>query len=191
MLFNTLKTKDNLDYQDSSRTKVALRKVWGFTLIEMIVYVVVLASVFVLVVNTLLVVTRSYSSVKITNDLNNSSLIFFDRVIREIRRAESIDLAQSVFGSSPGRLVLNTTDSLDDPLVLDFYVDNGNLKLDKDAVLSGSLTSDTVTITNLVFTDTSTTTSASVKIELTLEATNGGTTRTENFYSSAVLRGSY
>lgn len=163
----------------------------GFSLIEMLVYVTILSALFILVVNTLLVVNRSYSTIKVTNDINNSAIVSLERFVREIRLANSIDLSDSVFGTNPGRLVLNTTDSIGNPLILDFYVESNDLKLKKDGVLSGSLILDDVDITNLVFINTSTTTSSSVKIEMTLETSNKGANKSEKFYSSAVLRGSY
>jgi type II secretory pathway pseudopilin PulG len=163
----------------------------GFSLIEMLAYVTILSIVFILIVNTLLIVTSSYSSIKVANDLNNSALISIERLVREVRLAHSIDLAQSVFNTSPGRLVLNTVDSVGMPLVLDFYVENNILKLKKDGALFGPLTRDNVDVTNLVFTNTSTTTSSSIKMEITLETSDSDVTKTEKFYSSTVLRGSY
>jgi prepilin-type N-terminal cleavage/methylation domain-containing protein len=169
----------------------SLSRQYGFSLIEMLVYVAILATVFILVVNTILVVTGSYSSIKSSNDLNNSALVSLERLVRETRQANSIDLVQSVFGAHPGRLVLNTTDKNNDPLVIDFYIENNQLKIKKNGVLSGALVRDNVIVDNLVFRNLSTTTSSSVKIEMTLSVSEGKVNKTEKFYSSVVLRGSY
>ena len=161
----------------------------GFSMLEMVVYVTILATLFILVVNTILVVTGSYSSIKVSNTLNNSALMSLERLLLEIRNSKSINLGSSVFGTHPGRLVLNTGTT--SPASIDFYIEDGQLKLKKDNVLTGSLTSDNVSVTNFVLTNTSSTTSSSVKIELTLNASEGDISKTEKFYASAVLRGSY
>ncbi|HJN62668.1 MAG TPA: type II secretion system protein [Candidatus Paceibacterota bacterium] len=163
----------------------------GFTLIEMIVYVAILSIVFVLIINTLLIITRSYKSIKLTNDINNSASISLERIIREVRAAESVNTSSSILGSNPGKLVLNTTNNLGAPLVLDFYVENNSLKLNKNAVLSGVLTKDNVEVTGLIFRHITSSSSQAVKIELTLTGTERNTTKIDSFYSTAVLRGSY
>jgi len=165
----------------------------GISLIEMIVYVAILSAVFVLVINTLLIVTRSYRSIKLVNDLNNSASISLERLTREIKLANSVNTTLSVLNSTstPGRLVLNTVDEFEAPLVLDFYVDNGLLKLDKNSASFGVLTRDNVLVTGLIFRHTTASTSEAVKIEMELTGTEGDETKVENFYVSAVLRGSY
>lgn len=158
----------------------------GFSLIEMIVYVSILSVIFVIVVNTLLIVSRSYSSIKISLDINNSATVSVERMIREIRKANSVNLAQSTLDSNPGRLVLNTTDDAGLPLIVDFYLEDDTLKLKEGGVFSGDLT-DGVDVTNLVFRSISNGTSEAIKIEM--ELSNGS--KNKIFYNTAVLRGSY
>jgi len=162
----------------------------GFTLIEMIVYTAILSIVFVIVVNTLLVLSRSYRSIKLTNDINNSASLALERLTRDIRSAESVNTSSSVIGSSPGELVLNAT--IDgSSTTLDFYVNNGALMLDVGGVLLGSLTRDNIEVTNLVFRHRMGTNGETVKIEMTLRGTEKNVIKEENFYSTVVLRGSY
>jgi type II secretory pathway pseudopilin PulG len=158
----------------------------GFSLVEMVVYVSILAVVFVIVVNTLLIVSRSYSSIKISLDINNSATVSMERIISEIRKANSVNLVQSTFDSNPGRLVLNTVDNVGLPLIVDFYLEDDTLKLKEGGLFSGDLT-DGVDVTNLVFRRISNDTSEAVKIEM--ELSNGS--KNKVFYNTAVLRGSY
>ena len=158
----------------------------GFSLIEMIVYVSILSVVFVIVVNTLLIVSRSYSSIKVSLDINNSATVSMERMIREIRKARSIDLIQSTLNSHPGRLVLNTIDEEGLPLVVDFYLGNDTLKLKEGGVFSGDLT-DGVNVTNLVFRRISNGTSEAIKIEMELSNED----KNKVFYNTIVLTGSY
>ena len=158
----------------------------GFSLIEMVVYVSILAIVFVVVINTLLIISRSYSSIKVSLDINNSATVSVERIIGEIRKANSVNLIQSTFDSNPGRLVLNTTDDAGALLIVDFYLENNTLKLKEGGLFSGDLTSD-VDVTNLVFRRITNETSEAVKIEM--ELSNGN--KNKVFYNTAVLRGSY
>ena len=173
------------------KLKMKIKSGAGFSLIEMIIYIAILAAVFVLVINTLLVVTRSYKNIKLTNDINNSASISLERLVREIRLAESVNTTSSVLGSHPGKLILNTTDENNLPLVLDFFIGDSSLKLNKNSLLFGTLTRDNVIVSNLIFRHITSSTSEAVKIEMQLIGTEKGVTKTENFYGSAVLRGSY
>jgi len=179
-----------LSKRDSARS-ASPRKVWGFTLIEMIVYVAILSAVFILVVNTILIVSRSYSAIKVTSDINSSASISLERLIREIRLASGVDTIQSNLGTHPGRLFLNTVDSLGAPMTLDFYIENNLLKLKKNGVLSGTLVRDNIQVTNLIFRHIELGVSEAVKIEMRIQGTEGKSTKTEDFYGTAVLRGSY
>jgi type II secretory pathway pseudopilin PulG len=168
-----------------------LKRNKGISLVEMIVYVAILSAVFVLVINTLLIVSRSYKAIKLSNDVNNSASISLERLTREIKLSNSVNTTSSILDSNPGRLVLNTVDEFNAPLVLDFYIVDGTLALDKNSVLFGVLTRDNIEVTNLIFRYITSSTSEAVKIEMELTGTEGNKTKIENFYTSAVLRGSY
>ena len=163
----------------------------GFSVLEMVVYVVILSIIFVIVVNTLLVIVRSYSFVKVSIDINSSATISMERMVQEIRRSLSIDDTLTILDSNPGRLVLNSTDSMGTPTTFDFYLDSGSLKLDQGGVLTGSLTKDNATVSNLIFRKITTGESEAIKIEMQIDASSGNTSKSEAFQNTAVLRGSY
>ncbi|PIP86486.1 hypothetical protein COV42_00575 [Candidatus Campbellbacteria bacterium CG11_big_fil_rev_8_21_14_0_20_44_21] len=182
MTFFYARTK-NLKKRNSEKRR-------GFTLIEMIIYTSILSAVFVLVVNTLLLISRSYRSIKLTNDINNSASLSLERLTREIRLAESVNAGSSILGAHPGSLVLNTTEE-GSPATLNFFLEDDALKLSKDGLLSGLLTRDNIEVSNLVFKLSSGENSEMVKIEMTLTGSEKGMIKSDNFYTSAVLRGSY
>lgn len=163
----------------------------GFTLIEMIIYTAILSLIFVFVINTLLIISRSYRTIKLINDINNSASLSFERLVREIRLAESVNVPQSTLETSPGILVLNTTDKLGEPIVLKFYIDQNALKLDEGGILSGALTRDNIVVSNLIFDHIISSTSEAVKIWMELSSDNEGVNKVESFYTTAVLRSSY
>ena len=163
----------------------------GFTLIEMIIYISVLTVILVLIVSFIISFGRAYNVLRTTIRINNSAIVSFERVIREIRQANDVDTAASTLGTHPGRLVLTTTDASSAPITLEFYINSSELMLRQDGVDVGSLTRSDVTVTNLVFRLSDNGTSKAVKIEMTLESIVASTTKIKNFYGSAVLRGSY
>lgn len=163
----------------------------GFTLVEMVIYIGILVSILLLIVSFIISFGKAYNVLKTTIHINNSAVVSFERMIREIRLASDVDMVASTLGTYPGHLVLITTDVSSAPITLEFYINSGVLILRQDSVDVGPLTRSDVTVTNLVFRLSDNGTSKAIKIEMTLESTIVSTTKSKNFYGSAVLRGSY
>lgn len=156
----------------------------GFTLIELIVYIGVmtlaLASIVVLLTNATQIVGR----IKEAKEIRASALVALERLDREIKNAES------VLGITSDTLTLQTV-SEGGPAALSFSVDeNDSLILAQDGVSRGSLLSDTVRVEEVEFYTINNTISESVTAELVLSHVNTPT-KTEKFYLTSVLRGSY
>ncbi len=163
----------------------------GFTLVEMIIYIAFFAVLSVLAVNAMIVVMRSFYTLRLTQSVNQSATVALERLSREIRNAYDIDATQSTFGTSPGRLTLKTKDAVGANTTMEFYVDAGSqLKLKEGSVEKGALVAKSVTLTNLVFYSISTTNSKAVKVEMTLHDSRATTTQAVKFYDTIVLRGS-
>jgi prepilin-type N-terminal cleavage/methylation domain-containing protein len=159
----------------------------GFTLTEMLIYVAILSMLMVVVISTLVTMTRSYNTLKVSKQLNHAAVASMERMTREIRSAQSIVTAQSTFDGHPGRLYLQIASAT----TTEFFVDGGVLKLNQNGSYVGPLTSNEVQVTGLVFNRITTANSEAVRINLTLESTAGDKTKTETFYGTAVMRGSY
>ncbi|MBI4136129.1 MAG: prepilin-type N-terminal cleavage/methylation domain-containing protein [Candidatus Vogelbacteria bacterium] len=162
----------------------------GYTLVEAIIYVAILAILAVTFISLLFTMVQAYTEFRLARDLVSSAALGLERVGRETRQAASVDPA-STLGSHPGRLLLNTTNESGAPKTVDFYLSAGALMIKDGAALAASTTSGLVTVDNLVFRQINTAESQAVKVELTLSASRGSLTRTEKFYDTAVLRGSY
>jgi Tfp pilus assembly protein FimT len=155
----------------------------GFTLIEMLIYISIAAGILVASVNSISSLMKSFNSARVTSKINNSAEAGMERMTREIRTAYSINPA-SVFDSSPGRLKLNTYDSSGATTTIDFYLDNGVLKVIEGTGTGNPLTLNGVSVSNLIFYQiANATTSKAIKVEATI---NG-----KNFYDTAILRNSY
>src|SRR3989338_8641633 len=98
----------------------------GYTLVEAIIYVAILAGLAVVFISLLFTMTRSYAQFRLERDIASSASLGLGRLVREARSAASVDPA-SVLGSHPGRLRLNTTDENGLAITLDFYLSAGAL----------------------------------------------------------------
>ena len=163
----------------------------GFSLVEAIFYISLLTVVLVSTVNMLLAVTQSYRSVKLAQAIERSASVSFERMTREIRQAMSIDSVGSTLGSSPGTLVLRLVDQSGNNHTTTFSVEDGGLILTIDGVEHGRVTSSNVSVLNLVFNRIYTGISEAVKIEMTLQSSQGDLQRSDSFYTTVVLKGSY
>lgn len=139
----------------------------GYTLLETVVYVGILAVIAVLVLGSILSIYQGLGKVRVERNLALNGDIAMETMLRSIRSATSTNTAISVFGVHPGVLKIGATKfSLSD------------LALGAD-------------ITNLVFYRTVSTNSEIIKIEMTLRNGSGIFQKSRNFYGSAVLRGIY
>lgn len=163
----------------------------GFSIIETLVYISLLAAIFLLFVNFTTGLVRSYGIVKAIRDLDNGALVSMERITREIRGSTTVDMGQTILDTSPGKLVLNQIDSLGATTQTVFLVVNGNLNITISGVDKGSLLPDGVTVTNLKFTKIDSTHSNAIKIDITLRSTRGKITKDENYHSTIIMRGSY
>jgi len=163
----------------------------GFTLVEMIIYVTFVAVISVIATNSIITMSNTFSNLRVTRDINNTATVAIERVVREIRRAYDIDQANSSFGAHPGRLTLNTTASDDSDTTVEFYVSSGRLRVKTGGVDAGPITSKNITVDNLLYDLITTSNTTAVKIEMQVTATNGSIQKTETFYNTVALRGSY
>jgi len=162
----------------------------GFTLIEMLIYISILAVVSVLAINSTFGMLRAFSDIRVTRDINNTATVVLERMAREIRNANGID-GQSVIGSNPGKLVLNTKDNIGVGTTVEFFINGSTLRVKENVVDQGALHPQSVAIDNLVFYSLSNSASLAVRVELQLTGTRGDIQKTKKFYTTVVLRDSY
>ncbi len=163
----------------------------GVSLVEMIIYVALLTSVTTLVVNGLVTMSKTYNDLRLSKNVTTSANSALTRMVYEIRQAQSVDATQSTFITSPGQLTLNTTPAGGSQTTVKFYLQNGVLKSMVGGVEEGQLTLSNTTVSNLIFSRIQNSVSQAIKISLTLQSTVGSKTKTETFYTTAVLRNIY
>lgn len=164
----------------------------GTTLIEAVIYSAILAIVVIAVTDSLLVMMRSYASVKISRSINMAAQVALERMAREIRNADSVDDAGSIFATSTGKIKLNTEDADGAPATVEFSVSSSTVFVKEGASAPEPLTGSSVEIGDLIFNKISaSSTSSGVKIKMGVTAKKKDIVRTENFYDTIILRGSY
>ena len=167
---------------------ISLSKVEGFSLVEMLIYIAILILMLAVIMNVTVSVVRSGRIIKALRNVENSALISFERITRETRQAQSINLFSSVLDANPGRLVLVGTDALGNPRTVDFYLSSGVLMLSENGVDVGALTQPDAEVSSLVFHRFFSPNSEGIRTEITIESGTSTHYRSNNFYFSAILR---
>ena len=164
----------------------------GSSLLETLIYAAILGMVAVFAVSSILAMMKSYSSVKMSRDLNFSASVAMERMANEIRLANGIDDAGSILSSSPGKLKLNTVDGSGSAMAIEFFLSGTGIFVKEGSGAPEALTASNTEITSLIFNKiTSSSVSKAVKISLIAKVKGDRMERTEKFYNTAILRGSY
>ncbi len=159
----------------------------GFSLIEMIIYIAIIAVMFITLVQTVLSFTKSYRELVALRSVDRSAMASLERMTREIRNASVVNAGASLFVTSPGILSVSQTGV--STTTTRFYTDGGAMKVDVDGQYIGPLTMNRTSVTSLVFRQITGTTTA-IKIDMTLTASSGPAVRTKSYHATVVLKGS-
>lgn len=152
----------------------------GFTLIEMLIYIALLAIISVLIINSMLFLVPSYNSLKVTRDINNAAVSTLERITREVKSASGVDVVNSVFDVQEGKLVLNDGTSI--------YLSGGRVYIQEGSGDPNPLTRKEVTVTDLTLEHFIGTESEAVQVRMTVEGSRRNITKTGNFHTAATLR---
>jgi type II secretory pathway component PulJ len=160
----------------------------GFTLLEMVLYLALLVSLATLTTLTLLAVGKSYASLKAAQRQNSSAIAAIGRIGAEIRAAESVNLAGSTLGTSPGTLSLSGGSGA---TTTEFFLSGSSLHVRRNGADGGALTDAKTNVSALTFYLADNGTSQGVRTSMTLTTTEGSSIQTETFHSFFILRSSY
>lgn len=165
----------------------------GFSLLEAIVYIGVLALIVAGAVRLTLSSSFNLGEIRAEREIFADGEFAMQSMIREIRLASAVVTAVSVVGTNPGTLVLTT---LQEPgssteATKTFSVASERLTRQTDFSAAEFLTSPRVRITDLTFWRSLNTYSNLIRIKLTLEAGRGRSLERATLYGAAVLRRGY
>lgn len=173
----------------NKKNKIKNKHLSGFSLVEILIYAAIFTMVSVLVINSFITVSATFSTIRTNRDLMHSGLNVTERMSREVHRANSIDLINS--NLSNGILYLSSLDEFLNPVVIGFVYENNLLNFYRDGVVVGNLLSGSVILDNLVFRRINTTKGEAIKVEMTLRDTKSKKNKAVNFYDTFILKGSY
>lgn len=158
----------------------------GFSLVEMLVYISVLLVVSVVVVNVIISFSDVLDEQRIKGKIAHTGNGALERMVREIRNADTVDLVNSTFDTGNGVLALANVGN-----TVTFTATSSGIDLLVGGGVTTPLVNDEVTVDSLMFHYYTTGNTELVRVILTVSATSSDATFTETFYGGAVLRGSY
>lgn len=159
-----------------------MKKNKGYSLIEILIYLAIFTAMSILVINSFIIILSSFNTTNSNRKILESGLKSMERISREIRKADSIDIANTT--STNLQLINNAG-------VAKISSENNDLNLYLNNNLEGNLLDPNIDITNLVFRRITTAKSEAVKIEMTLLDTKSKNMKSGNFYNTIILRGGY
>lgn len=155
----------------------------GFSLIESLIYITILSVTAVLVISIILVIAKSYNNLNTLKSINNSAIVSFERITRDIKTANDVLVIDSIFNTHPGKLVLQVGAT-----TTEFYLNQGILRVKENTVDTGPLTQQKSFIDNLVFRLFDNSNTKAIGIEMTVSTVDKGATTTKSFYTTSTLR---
>ena len=167
--------------------KRTLKFIKGFSLMEVLVYIAILAIMLVVITNATISIVSSARVVKVSKSIGTSAIISLERITREVRGASSVSTSSSVLDSNPGKLVLSSFDSSGNPRTIEFSLSTSTIRMKENNIDVGALSQGDARITYLVF-HNFTGTSSGIRIDTTIESGTSTYYRSAYFNTSAVLR---
>lgn len=162
----------------------------GYAIIEIVIYIALFTMISIVLINSLLTAMKSFAEVESDHAIALSATTALERMSREIRGAESVDVGTSILNTNSGVLRINTYDTSNNSKTVTFDVSNNRIELIENGVVTDYITSTNTAVTNLIFRSITTTLGTAVKIELTIQSIHGRIL-SKNFYDTIVLRGVY
>ena len=126
----------------------------GFTLVEIVIYMAVLFIFLLAVTQYAITMVQTAQKARTVHEVEQNARFAMERIVREIQSANGINTGSSTFASHPGVLSLSHDIAGEDPTVFD--LSGGQLRITQGAGGTPyALTSNDVTVSNLVFTNLS------------------------------------
>lgn len=128
----------------------------GFTLLETLVYVSLLAIISTFLVNFILDINRSYTKARLKSEVISQAQQALDAITKEIKQAKSIYTPTSYFGAGDTKRQLSLESlynlpSGENSTFVDFYIDNQKIYTKREGQNTETLTSNLVKVTLLEF----------------------------------------
>lgn len=121
----------------------------GFSLLEIVIYIALLAVISVFLTQSVLSLATAYRKAQAERDVLAAGRTAMETISREVQRAKSVYQPTSVFAADAGQLSLETPldpMSGESAAYADFYVDNGRLYEKREGADALPLTPESVNV---------------------------------------------
>ncbi len=156
----------------------------GYSILELVIYIALFSIIVVVIINSLLTITKTYSTAQGYRRLQSNGDLIMDRIAREIRSSNTI--VSATYNTNPGSISLSGVDSIGGTKSSSFSITNGVLQINDNGNI-GDLSTSEVVVTSLIFRNITTANSLGIKVEMTLTTANGYIVSAP-FYSTILLR---
>lgn len=157
----------------------------GYAVLELIFYISFFVVLSLVVIGAMITMAKSFRETSIQAEYAQSGSMM-ERISREIRGSYDIDPT-----STTTDLKLNTKDDVGADKTVEFLFSAPNIQLLENSSLVGNLNTPNIVVTDLTFTQITTTEGKAIRILLTFRSSNDASNRVIDFYDTVVLRGSY
>lgn len=164
-------------------------------MVEMLVYIAILMIVTTGSISLLFTLSGLVEQYRAEQAVLQSATAAMERMLLDIRAADEVNVAASTLATSgspnPGELVLIQRIGASVATTTVFSVVDGAVSMSVNGRVLGPLTESIVSVPRLVFFHYDNGTTETVRVRLQVESTFGERTVTREFYTTAVLNGSY
>ncbi len=169
---------------------MAVRNQKGFTIVETIIYVAIIGVFMSTVILFGISAVQTAEKAVVAQEVQQNARFAMERVVREVRGAEALNIGLSTFANVSGVLALDVSTGGNTPTVFD--LDAGRLRVTQGANPSVYLTTDDVEVTEFRVENRSVSgRTENVQIILTIQSAAGSGivyNATTTLQSSAVIR---
>lgn len=144
----------------------------GFTLLEFLIYIALVSSILVSMALLSIQIAESRSKAVVINEVTAAARNILDIMTQRIRESEGINVGTSVFGTDPGVLSIQTNSGSTNPTIFSLSADDGTLLITEGVQPAAPLTSSVIEVTNLTFTNMTSSGQETIRIEFDLHYTN-------------------
>lgn len=158
----------------------------GFTIVEMLFYISIFSILFLVIINAMILMLSSFKETMVNRDLLEGGVVM-ERMAREIKNGVNITTATT------GDLdfFIHDENNPGNTITYHFVLVGTKILAKSNNIDIGDVSSPDISVTALDFTKISTVNSKAIRITLTIKSNRFGSTRTETFYDTVVLRGIY
>ncbi len=173
----------------SSITNTIIHK-RGFTLVETLVYVAGLV-LLLLAIFTLLTATYDwYRTTTVGTRIDEIGITLSDRLVRDIRSGQTVELAQSSFGTSTGSLFIDAVAS-STYVTKKYSLISGRVAYQENSGTIQYLSPKDISVTKLYFTSIATPASAAIRFEINITYSTKTGNQTKSYSSVGIMKNSY